>query len=129
MNIKQLWILVLFLIAGSFSIEMIAQENIQAVIKKCESIESVEMSVIKSRNAQTNKIERVITSISFSSNPSLLNEFLAAFKKDEEKASKVIENKVNGKLVPSFYRFKGVAYSFSMDNSGNVSISEIRSDD
>lgn len=118
-------VIVLILLIGGFCLDISAQQNIKAVVKKCESMESVEMTVIRKRNKDTKQLEKAITTINFKSNPSLVDEFVQAFKQDEPSATQVIDKYVNGKLVPQFYRFDGVSVSFSLDENGNASISVI----
>ncbi len=124
MNTKSVIVLMLFI--GGFCLEMSAQQNILAVVKKCETSESVEMSVIRKRNEDTKQLERSITSITIKSNPALVDEFIAAFKQDEPNATQVIDTYVKGKLVPQLYRFSNVSVSFSLQGSGgNASVTVI----
>lgn len=118
-------IAVILLIIGGFCLDVSAQQNIQAVVKKCETMDAVEISVIRKRNENTKQLEKEITTISISSNPALVDEFIAAFRQDESNATHVIDAKVKGKLVPQFYRFGKAFYSFSMDGEGNASVTII----
>lgn len=119
MKTKNVFLIAVLLLIGSFSIESMAQENLAALVKKCESMESVQMSVVRRRDTPKGKITKTITSIQFNSNQALVNEFLAAFKKDEESATQAIDDKKNGRMVPSFYRFDDVSYSFSINGDGD----------
>lgn len=119
-------------IAGSVQ----AQKHLDALVKRCESMDKVSVDVIINKNKQTKQLERSITTISFSSkeNPQLLKDFVEAFKADQDEAYKVGNKSVNGKVYPSFYRFdKGktdILYSVDMDankyyGTNDVSISRI----
>lgn len=48
----------------------------------------------------------------------MLDEFLDAFRKDKESAYKVMESKIDGKVMPSFYRFAAGTsdISFSLED-------------
>jgi hypothetical protein len=65
------------------------------------------VEVILSKDKKTKQLERSIKTVSFSSkdNPQLLNDFLEAFKADQDEAYKVSDRSVKGKVYPSFYRF------------------------
>jgi hypothetical protein len=126
MKTKSVFVAVLLIVMGSFSMKIGAQENLAAMVKKCETMESVDMNVVRQRNPQTKKTESIITSITIKSNPTLVNDFLTAFQKDESKAYQVVERKQGGKIIPSFYQFAGVSYSFSMQGEGNATVTEIR---
>jgi site-specific DNA-adenine methylase len=93
----------LLFIVSSFSMKLSAQENLNALVKKCETMESVFINVVRTKNPQTKKIEKEIISINICKNPTLINEFVAAFKKDEEKATKVIESKNGGRTISLLY--------------------------
>lgn len=84
-----------------------AQTNLNALMKRCESIDKVDVEVVSTRNTKTKKLEKSIVTVTFSTLDckGLNGEFLEAFKKDKEDASRVMESKVNGKLVPSCYIF------------------------
>ncbi|MCL1938586.1 MAG: DUF5024 domain-containing protein [Candidatus Azobacteroides sp.] len=126
MKTKNVFVAVLLLVMGSFSMKIVAQENLAAMVKKCESIESVDMNIVRQKNPHTKKTESIITSVTIRSNPALVSEFLTAFRKDEDNAYQVVENKQGGKIVPSFCQFKGVSYAFTMQGEGNATVTEIR---
>jgi lipopolysaccharide export LptBFGC system permease protein LptF len=115
----------ILLIAGNFTLNASAQTHIEALVKKCESMESVDMNVIRNRNRETKKLERSITTVIIKDNEALVNEFIAAFKADEGDVIQVIENKSSGKLMPSQYIFEGVHYHFFMKDKANATVSEI----
>jgi len=117
---KNVWIMMLLFIVSSFSMEIFAQENLNALVKKCETLPSVNMSIIRERNSQTNKLEPKIISIDIKDNKALINEFLDAFKKDEDKVVKVIENKNEGGGTNLFYRFENVSYSIDYGKEEGV---------
>lgn len=87
--------------------DLLAQTNLNALMKKCESMEKVNVDMLYDKDRKTKKPVKEVIKITFSikDNPKLLDEFLDAFRKDKEAAYKVMESKTNGKVVPSFYRF------------------------
>jgi len=123
---RNVGIMALLFIMSSLSMKLVAQENLNALVKKCETMSSVDVNVVSERNAQTNKLEPKVINITIKNDQALVNEFLDAFKKDKENAKQVIENKRAGKTNYSFfYQFEGVAYSFNSNenNEGDASIS------
>jgi hypothetical protein len=102
--------------------EIQAQTNIKALFRKCETMDGVEMSRIRNRDEGK---EKTLTSVSFKNNEQLLKEFQDACKKDEGEVTQVIETKVNGKLVPNFYRFDNATFSYdvSKDENGQTTVS------
>ena len=83
-------------------------------------MEKVSVDVIYDKDRKTKKPVKEVITITFSKkdNPKLLDEFLNAFRKDKEAAYKVIESKIDGKVIPSFYRFAAGTsdISFSLDD-------------
>lgn len=126
MKTKHVFIVALVLLLGNFSIDVVAQSNLDALVKKCETMDSVNMNILKNKDPQTKKIIRVIKTITIRDNPSLTNEFIEAFKKDEEQAFRVVDEKIGQKVYPSYYQFDNVSYSFSITKDGKItSISAI----
>ena len=135
--------MVLILAAGSLWSFASAQERIKALIKKCETIESVDMNIVKSRRsassyaeadgkpvaaATANKgpLEESIITVDINDNEALVNEFLAAFQAEEENATDVISKKQAGKIVPTLYRFEsGVSFSFEMRGKAHATIRQM----
>lgn len=111
MKAKQMICIALCLIVGSILGELHAQEHIKAVINKCVAMDEVEVTRIRNK-------ERTVTTINFKNNDALVNEIAAACQKDESKAEQVIERKVNGKMVPNFYRFEKGSFSFKVEEKG-----------
>ncbi|MDH6306505.1 putative membrane-anchored protein [Parabacteroides sp. PF5-5] len=129
MKTKRLIVVAILLIAGSLSTELFAQDAIKALVQKCENMENVNVNIVRNRNKETRKVERTITSISFSNNEALVNEFIAAFNKDKEMTDQEIENRSNGKVNNIFYRFGNTSYSFTQGEEGSGSISIIERSD
>ena len=125
MKTKSLIVTVIFLVAGNFSMDLFAQESLKALVQKCENMENVNINVVRKRNTETRKLERQITTVSFGDNQALVNEFIAAFDKEKEKADQEIENRSGGKITNIFYRFGDVSYSFSQGDDGSASITVI----
>ena len=107
MKTRNLILTAILLIVGSWAGDLLAQTNLNALMKKCESMDKVNVEVIYDRDLKTKKPVKEVVTITFSTkdNPKLLDEFVNAFQKDKEAAYKVIESKQNGKVLPSFYRF------------------------
>lgn len=95
------------IVGGAVASSIQAQKHLDALVKRCESMDKVNVEVILSKDKKTRQLERSIKTISFSSkdNPQLLNDFLEAFKADQNEAYKVSDRSVKGKVYPSFYRF------------------------
>ena len=122
---KNVWIMTLLLIVSSFSMKLAAQENLDALVKKCETMESVDTNIMRTRNSETKKIERETINIKFCKNPALLNEFVTAFKKDAEKAVRANENRKGGRVISLYYQFENVRYTLSQKDEECISISVI----
>ena len=109
MKTKKIILSMALLIAGASAGELVAQEHLNALMKKCESLDNVSVEVIYNKDPKTKKPEKNVVSVTFyrQENAKLLNDFLDAFKKDREAAYRVMEKKLNGKVTPSMYRFSG----------------------
>ena len=118
MKSRNVVITVIFLLFGSVTVELKAQEAIQALLKKCENMESMTVSVIREKDRETGKITRDIVNVSFKSDthPTLEKEFLAAFQKDEDKADRVTKNISNGKAINMSFRFGDITYNYSYNS-------------
>jgi hypothetical protein len=121
---KNVLVVALLLIVSSFSMEMMAQKNLENVVKKCESSDSeaVSMNIIRKRNDKK-QVTKVIITISISGNKELVNDFLEAAQKDEPDTVSSIGQKIGKKTYPSLYKFdNGVVFTFSMskDDQGVV---------
>jgi hypothetical protein len=58
MKTKHLVATAFILIVGSLSIDASAQTTLKALVKKCESIESVDMDIIRNRNSETKQMDK-----------------------------------------------------------------------
>ena len=123
---KRNGLIMMALIASCTSMTLLAQENLDALIKKCEALPSIDMSVTRTRNAQTKELEREIISFTIHDNPDLVNEFLTVFKKDEVNAITVNETKQGGRTKSLYYKFEKATYSFSLKDEKSVSITITR---
>ncbi|MDR3062002.1 MAG: DUF5024 domain-containing protein [Dysgonamonadaceae bacterium] len=118
MKLRNVLFITIILIVGCLSNDLMAQDALKAMIKKCESLDNVEMSVVRKKNKETLKVEQSITTITINvSNKALIDEFIAACEKDEPSAYEVIYSKKKGKVIPQFFRFKNVNFSFSYNNN------------
>ncbi|WP_304248472.1 DUF5024 domain-containing protein [Parabacteroides gordonii] len=129
MKAKKTILLCVILLAGCMTEGLKAQESLNALMKKCENMDTIDMNVIYNKNRETKKTEKIIKTVTFSNNQKLLDEFVAAFDKDKNAAYKIIDDKKSGKLLPSFYRFGSgntdISYSLSVSKSGKVTVSKI----
>lgn len=109
MKTKKIILSMALLVVGTSISELVAQEHLNALMKKCESLDNVSVEVIYNKDPKTKKPEKNVVSVTFyrQENAKLLNDFLDAFKKDREAAYRVMEEKMNGKVMPSLYRFSG----------------------
>jgi hypothetical protein len=107
MKTKKIWMMIMAFLIGTIGGSVNAQSHLKAVMKKCESIDNVDVNVVNNKDRKTGKLSRRVTNIQFSSkeNPKLLDEFLSAFNQDKDNADKVIENKQKGKMVPTYCLF------------------------
>ncbi|GHT75275.1 hypothetical protein AGMMS50262_10100 [Bacteroidia bacterium] len=120
---KSVGMMLLFLIVSSLSMEMMAQKNLLAVVKKCDASDSqaVEMNIIRRRNKEA-KTSDVLISIRINGDKKLVNEFLEAAKKDEPNTNRSISSKKGGKTYPSNLKFEDIQFMFSFEDEGNASI-------
>ena len=120
---RNVLIVTLLFIVSSFSVKLAAQENIEALLKKCETMSSVDMTVISRQNPETKKLERETVSLTICEDPKLVNEFISVFEKDKEKAIRVNENRKGGKIITLAYEFENVRYSISQTRNKEQCIS------
>ena len=129
MKTNRLFITAAIIIAGSFIVNISAQDALKAIAKKCETMENVDISVVRNRNRETKKMERTIISINFQNNESLKKEILAAFEKDRSNADQDIEDRKSGRGRELMLRFGSSSYSYSERNDGRFSFSVIEDND
>lgn len=127
MKTKHVFLVAMMLFVGSFTMEMAAQAAIEGVVKKCETMKDVKVSKMTTRDKDTKKVTREITTITFSDNQALANEVIAAFNKDKVNALHEAESSANGQVTSIFYKFEKASYSYSQ-REGRVSISIIQGD-
>jgi len=109
------WIMMWLFIVSYFPIKLVAQEHLDTLVKKCETKKmdgNVYVDVIYTKNEKTKKFEPTLSTLSIEFNPTLINEFLDAVKKDEELALEKTETKVAGKTYKLFYSFENADYTF-----------------
>ncbi|MDR1676473.1 MAG: DUF5024 domain-containing protein [Tannerella sp.] len=130
MKVRKRWMAVMaLLLAGGAWMEPAAQETIDALVKKCESLDKVKVNIVRNRDPETKEVTRSIVSIliPLQSHQALIDGFVAAFQKEKENAEQELENRENGKLISLFYRFEKKSYSLSMNN-GEAVVSIIEND-
>lgn len=107
------------LLAGSAGVRTAAQSTIDALVKKCESLEDVSINRVV-RQERNEKKTVVNISIPIETNQALVDEFIAAFRKEEESDSDTekmssITTK-DGKVTNFFFRVEGKHYAFNQDD-------------
>lgn len=122
-------IVVIFVIAGCFSTELVAQEAIKALVKRCETMNNVDVNIVRRKNKDSKELNRSIINISFNNNEALVQEIVAAFNKDRNAADEEMENRSNGKVNNLTLRFGQTRYSFTQSNNGDASISVIEQEE
>ncbi len=93
MKAKKTILLCVILLLGGLTEGLKAQENLNALMKKCENMDTIDMNVIYNKNRETKKTEKIIKTVTFSNNQKLLDEFVTAFEKDKDAAYKIIDDK------------------------------------
>ena len=130
---KNVFIMMLLFILSIFSMELVAQENIHAVLKKCENNKNVDIDYTVEKknphaadNHPTEGKHETFRLVLHKDATALTKEFEAAFEKDKNKAVKISESKKGGKLYMATYQFSRVTYSFvflsNMENLPKIDI-------
>ena len=122
---KKMTLVLSLLLFGAFSLPLTAQTSIKTLMKKCESMESVEVTFITKKDPKTGKLQSILTTVKITNNANLVNEFLQAFEKEREKAYVAQGSIKNGVSIPSNYEFydgkefyTSCRISLSKDKSG-----------
>jgi hypothetical protein len=116
------------LFIGIFSTKTNAQETIKALIKKCETLESVDVTIVRQRDQKTKKISSSLTTLRIKSDPTLVKEFQDAFQKAYDngfsKSQDVADHEMitrrAGKIVRLMYTFGNIRYDFSVEDNGHA---------
>jgi len=139
MKTRNLMIAAVFLTAGSFTMESLAQENIKALFKKCENMDVIDANIVRNKSSNSNVISitysnpisdpsrtdtrntlnrspQSIINMRLKYTPELEKELVAAFRKDQEKATQEVEQRKDGKVTRMLYQFDGSEYSFTIVN-------------
>lgn len=99
-----------------------AQTTLKALVKKCETTESVKMNIITERDKNTKKLTKSIITVTIRNDEALVNQFIEAFRKDAGEATMAIEDLESGRMIPTFYRFEGeggeVSYTLNIRKRG-----------
>jgi hypothetical protein len=122
MKTRNLIAVVILLMGGSLSADLFAQETLKALMKKCENMENVRVSMSRSRDGATKELKRATTTIDIRDNRALADEFIAAFDKDRAQADREVEERENGKRTLNC-RFGDVSYWLEDKGNGSLSIS------
>jgi hypothetical protein len=121
MKARLLLTVVALLLIGDLSTEVLAQENINAVIKKSEGLSSVKETVTRINNkGKRSEIKTIV----ITDNKALADEFAAAFKKDSDAADNSVENETNGTLTTLMCKFGDITYTYSVNKGPRLDFSE-----
>ena len=114
MNTRNLMVAVL-LMAGSFTMGSFAQENIKALVQKCENMDDARVNIVRRKGEENNQVTHLMLNYT----PALEKELFDAFRKDEDKATRVIESKEGGKMTNMMYEFEDgkVRYGFNIEKN------------
>ena len=66
MKAKKTILLCVILLLGGLTEGLKAQENLNALMKKCENMDTIDMNVIYNKNRETKKTEKIIKTVTFS---------------------------------------------------------------
>jgi len=135
MKTRNVLIAIVLIVAGSLTMKPLAQENIKAMIKKCESMDVIDANIVRNkpitnytttttRSGDTASVRRTlfpmaprsIVNITLKYTPALEKELVAAFRKDQDKANHEVEQIKGGKVSHMLYRFDDAEYSFTIKN-------------
>jgi hypothetical protein len=132
MKTKSRILIAIALFAGFTAENLNAQEAVKALIKKCETMETVDINTIRSRDPETKELLRSIVSINVRSNPSLVKDFQNAFQADYQNAEKSkgaadreVITRRGGKIVNLMYTYGNTSYNFSVTDESNATISVV----
>ena len=114
---------ILLLPAGFFAEAARAQENIRAMMKKCENLAVVEKDITRSKYPLIKTFNRTTTVITVMYEPLLEKELEEAFLRDSEHALQTEEQIRDSRVSSIRCRFESSTYSYSISNS-SISIIE-----
>lgn len=125
MKTGKLVAVVILLITSSISIDLMAQENILAVVQKAEKMEGVNFNIVRQKNPETKKLVQEITSVSFRNNEALKKEFMDAFEKDRANADNEIEGRNQGVVTELMYKFGTTSCALNIGENGSIDVAII----
>ena len=118
MKTRNLFILLVLILAGCFSTECYAQERIRTLMKQIEKMDEkdiIEADIVRKNNpALRTKSYTMLIKIRFS--PELEKKLIDTFHQDSDDAKQVVEQKKEGKVSHFLYRFDNSTYSFTISN-------------
>jgi len=160
MKTGKLMMVAVILLAGSITMKSVAQDNIKALIKKCENMDVIDANIVRNKKSIdksttfpsqsvvmnirsntdsisffTNNVRssitqpvtrthtiirsqypRSIVNLTLKYTPELEKELVTAFRKDQENATREVEQKKDGKVTHMLYQFDDSEYSFTIKN-------------
>lgn len=113
----------LCLVFAGFSWGMSAQIHLDALVKKCETLKSVDMEVIKNKRKTDKNAEIKTVNIRITNDKKLVSEFLNAFKKDASDAEQAMFKKEkNGEINHYQCRFSDRTYTIVIREAENANV-------
>ncbi|MDR2621288.1 MAG: DUF5024 domain-containing protein [Dysgonamonadaceae bacterium] len=124
MKTKNVRLLMLCLFFPGFSFGISAQTHLDALIKKCETLESVDMEVVKNKRRTDKDVELKTVNIRIKKDKKLVSEFLNAFKKDADNAEQTMFRKRKGSNEINYYqcRFLNQTYTIVVKEAGDANV-------
>ena len=80
---KCFWV-ALCLLVGSFSTELWAQKNLEAVVQKCKADKTIDKSVVTNKDPKTKKVYKIVSSFVVEGHAALQQEIKSAFERDKD---------------------------------------------
>jgi hypothetical protein len=124
MKTKKARFFMLSLAFAGFSLGMSAQVHLDALIKRCETLESVDMEMVKNKGKFDKNVETKTVNIRITNNKKLVYEFLDAFKKDSPNAEQAMfrKKKESGEINYYQSQFPKQTYTIVVKEAGNANI-------
>lgn len=119
-------IIAIVLLAGLTMPGALAQKALEALRTKCQLDGQIPKTIITHRDKQTGEKTFTTVQIDIRNNPVLVQEFLAAFAKDEPQAYMIAKVEQNGRSLPKLFQFanegQSVWYGMIFRDPANVQV-------
>ena len=112
---------------------LMAQKNIDKLVKELENRDDVSINSVTKRNPKTRKISRVVKTFSLKVDNKIVKELIDAFEKDEEYAITAIKDMPKGRKAATRVNFTFIfqkdnekrTYTLNTQANGNVTMTVI----